>query len=59
MLLFGLLVITHGVFSKYVRMRGMAPGKVLKKPWQILAVRIWRVVIGIGIIIFGLSFDGR
>ena len=63
MLLFGLLSIGRGLFSKNVRIRdsstweGWWRGKIATKWWQVLYMRSLLVVIGLAFIVFAFTFQ--
>ena len=63
MLLFGLLSIGRGLFSKNVRMRdsstweGWWRGKIATKRWQVFYMRSLLVVIGLAFIVFAFTFQ--
>jgi hypothetical protein len=60
MIALGLAVIVHGVASKHMRIRdsstlyGLWRGKIVKKPWQVLLMRSFFVVLGICFVVFAL-----
>src|SRR5215470_13210129 len=62
MLLFGVLFIGKGLFSRNVRIRdsstvaGWWRGKIATKPWQVLYMRSLLVGIGIAFIVFAFTF---
>jgi hypothetical protein len=63
LLVFGLLLIAHGLFSKNMRIRdsrswhGTWKGKIVTKPWQVAFMRILFVLIGVGAINFAFTFE--
>jgi hypothetical protein len=65
MLVFGLLLVAHGLFSKSMRMRdsstryGLWKGKIVTKPWQVVLMRSIFVLIGVAVINFAFTFDPR
>jgi len=62
MLVFGLVGMIHGVFSKNMRIKdsrtweGFWRGKIATKQWQILLMRIVFVTIGLAAVEFALTF---
>lgn len=62
MLLFGLVLIVHGLFGKNIRIKnsstweGFWRGKIATKRWQVLLRRTLFVSIGVAAIEFALTF---
>jgi hypothetical protein len=59
MVIFGLLCIAHGVFSKHMRIRdpGKLRGKIAKKRWQIVYMRTFFIVLGVLILDFAFKYN--